>query len=58
MRANGLRFPLNKKFWQLTVDMELHKSFKLRCVQEGMSMNAKVEELALRFGWVETTLTS
>ncbi len=45
MRKNGLRVPTSKRLWQVAIDWKLHKQFKVRCVQDGISMNAKVEEL-------------
>jgi hypothetical protein len=39
------RIPPDKRLWQVTIEKALHKQFKIRCVEEGITMNAKIADL-------------
>lgn len=45
MSDGKARIPPDKRLWQVTIEKALHKQFKIRCVEEGKTMNAKVAEL-------------
>jgi len=42
------RIPKSKMLWQVIIDRELQRAFRVQCAKEGVSMSKKASELIAR----------